>query len=305
MGRGKSPKSLALIEAAARILEEIQPSSVRSVCYRLFTEGRAASMAKNETNKVGVQLTWAREQGRIPWAWIVDETRAPERVASWEHPEAFIGAVERSYRRDRWAPQGQRVEVWSEKGTVRGTLAPVLDAYGVTFRVLHGYASATAVYQAVQEAAAGAMPLTALYVGDWDPSGLHMSEGDLPGRLVRYHGPTACPIDLERIALTFDDIAEPTLPSFPLESKAKDVRFAWYTGRMAALVRELPRLRGRCWELDALSPVALRERVEAAILERIDPAAWERCGRAEAAEHDSLVSVLGAWRSTISGQASE
>jgi hypothetical protein len=45
--------------------------------------------------------------------------------------------------------------------------------------------------------------------------------------------------------------------------------------------------------------------LEAAILERIDPAAWERCGRAEAAEHDSLVSVLGAWRSTMSGQASE
>lgn len=37
----------------------------------------------------------------------------------------------------------------------------------------------------------------------------------------------------------------------------------------------------------------------------IDPAAWERCGRAEAAEHDSLVSVLGAWRQTMSGQARE
>jgi hypothetical protein len=51
--------------------------------------------------------------------------------------------------------------------------------------------------------------------------------------------------------------------------------------------------------------VTLRDRAEAAIRARIDPAAWERCGRAEAAEHDSLVSVLGAWRSTISGQASE
>ena len=40
MGRGKSSASLALIDAAARILEEIQPASVRSVCYRLFTEGR-------------------------------------------------------------------------------------------------------------------------------------------------------------------------------------------------------------------------------------------------------------------------
>jgi hypothetical protein len=50
--------------------------------------------------------------------------------------------VQRSYRRDRWAQQPRRLEVWSEKGTVRGMLAPVLDKYGVTFRVMHGYSSA-------------------------------------------------------------------------------------------------------------------------------------------------------------------
>ena len=35
-------------------------------------------------------------------------------------------SVERSYRRDRWADQPEWVEIWSEKGTVRGTIAPVL-----------------------------------------------------------------------------------------------------------------------------------------------------------------------------------
>jgi hypothetical protein len=35
--------------------------------------------------------------------------------------KAYINAVRRSYRRDRWADQPDRVEVWSEKGTVRGT----------------------------------------------------------------------------------------------------------------------------------------------------------------------------------------
>ena len=37
-GRGKSKASLQLIDAAIRILEEIQPASVRAVCYRLFVE---------------------------------------------------------------------------------------------------------------------------------------------------------------------------------------------------------------------------------------------------------------------------
>ena len=65
------------------------------------------------------------------------------------------------------------------KDTVRGTLAPVLAHHEVPFRVMHGFASATTV----QEIAAGSLtserPLVALYVGDWDPSGLHMSEEDL------------------------------------------------------------------------------------------------------------------------------
>ncbi len=33
-GRGKSKASLQLIDAAIRILEEIQPASVRAVCWR-------------------------------------------------------------------------------------------------------------------------------------------------------------------------------------------------------------------------------------------------------------------------------
>ena len=49
-----------------------------------------------------------------------------------------------AYRRDRWSDQPHWIEVWSEKGTVRGTLAPVLLDYGVTFRVMHGYGSTTA-----------------------------------------------------------------------------------------------------------------------------------------------------------------
>jgi hypothetical protein len=40
------------VDAAVTILQEIQPASVRAVCYRLFTLGIIDSMAKSETNKV-------------------------------------------------------------------------------------------------------------------------------------------------------------------------------------------------------------------------------------------------------------
>ena len=68
----------------------------------------------------------------------------------------------------------------------------------------------------------------ALYCGDWDPSGLDMSERDLPNRLVRYGD--GAEFTLERIALIEDDLSG--LPSFPLESKKDDPRYPWYRGKL-------------------------------------------------------------------------
>ena len=289
MGRGKSPKTIALIAAASQILEEIQPASIRAVCYRLFTSGVLSSMTKSETNKVSTQLTWARECGVIPWRWVVDETRAPERVSAWEDPNAYIEVVKRSYRRDRWTDQPDWVEVWSEKGTIRGTLAPVLQDYGVTFRVMHGYGSATAINQVAVESREAQKTLTVLYVGDWDPSGLHMSEVDLPRRLDQYNAD----VDFCRLALTRDDCGA-DLPSFPTDTKQRDPRYRWYRDRYGS----------RCWELDALNPVVLRDRVESAVDDRLDHCAWNRAEVVERAERESLANILAAWPGT-SGQASK
>ena len=70
--RGKSKSSLDLIAASYEILSEIQPASVRAVCYRLFTLGKIPDMSKGSTGKVSKQLVYARENSIIPWEWIVD-----------------------------------------------------------------------------------------------------------------------------------------------------------------------------------------------------------------------------------------
>jgi hypothetical protein len=188
MPRGKTQRSLELIDACYAILETIQPATIRAVCYQLFIGKLLASMAKTCTNRVSTQLVYAREAGIVPWEWVVDETRDPERPGTWENPDNYIQAVLNSYRRDRWNLQGRRIEVWSEKGTVRGTLAPVLAQYGVTFRVMHGHGSATALHDAALETQDDRVPRTILYIGDHDPSGRHMSDMDIPERLARYEG---------------------------------------------------------------------------------------------------------------------
>ena len=285
-GRGKSKASMQLIDASIRILREIQPASVRAVCYRLFTEKLIPDMSKRSTGSVGKQLVYAREHGLLPWEWIVDETRAAERISSWSNPESIIRAAVRGYVKDRWPMQPRQVEVWSEKGTVRGTLAPVLNKYAVTFRVMHGYASATSIYEIAQETLDSTKPLTVFYVGDHDPSGLQMSEIDLPARLARYGGRA----EIIRIALDASDVTDDSkLPWFPADDKTDDSRHKWFK-----------RVYGdRCWEVDALSPVVLRERVDAAIEALLDLDAWNHAARIEAAEIESMQGILGTWKSIL------
>lgn len=286
-GRGKSQKSLNLITAAADILREIQPASVRAVCYRLFVAGLIPSMGKNSTGKVSKQLVDARESGLIPWRWIVDETRSAERASVWDSTDQIIDSAMRGYRRDNWQEQPHRLEVWSEKGTVRGTIWPVLSAYGVTFRVMHGFGSATTLNSVATMSAYYEKPLTVLYVGDYDCSGMCMSEVDIPQRLARYSGKAT----IRRIALTDDDVAPGTaLPHFEAETKTGDSRYRWFVSRYG----------NKCWELDAMSPVDLRQRVESAILNMLDTDAWNHAMAIEQVEIASMREFQQHWKESIS-----
>jgi hypothetical protein len=118
-GRGRAQKSLDLIESMFDAAEAAQPITGRGIGYKLFTAGLIPSVSRNEMQRVYRLLKEAREEGVIPWSWIVDETRALERVPTWDDPAHCARCVARSYRRDFWNQQPHRVQVWSEKGTVR------------------------------------------------------------------------------------------------------------------------------------------------------------------------------------------
>jgi hypothetical protein len=290
MGRGLHQQSVEIINATIAVLEEIHPTTVRSICYQLFVRGLIANMGKNETAKVSRLLTWAREHEKIPWGWIVDETREVEQAAQWHDGEHFIDSVMGQYRKNYWQEQEHHVEVISEKGTVRGVLASVLDEFGVPFRVMHGFASATATNDIASAIDCREKPTVLLYAGDWDPSGLYMSEVDLPERLKRY-GADPEHFELRRIALTQSDVDLGTLPYFQAESKKDDARHAWFTSRYGE----------KCWELDAMNPNDLRRRVRDSIIEYLDIDAWNHMVGVERAERDSMELVMGEWKRMLAG----
>jgi hypothetical protein len=272
--RGRAKATLDLIDTCSEIIEQVQPITVRGVCYRLFVVGVIDSMAVKNTQKISRLLTQAREEGLIPWEWIVDDSRRTERDPHWLDLKDYAKAIERSYRRDFWEHQLTKVVVISEKSTVAGILRPALETYGVPFMALHGYNSATKVYEIAQEIQADQRAHVFLYVGDYDCSGMHMSEVDLPERLQRYG---ADDFDLRRIALIDDDVD--TLPSF--EAKKTDPRYGWYVDQYG----------DHAWELDAMDPNDLRERVETEIVEYIDDQAWERHKQTEEAEKETVKKI--------------
>jgi hypothetical protein len=276
--RGMAQRSLDLIAAMFDIAEAAQPITGRGVGYKLFVADLIESMSKNDMKRVYRLLKEAREQGIIPWEWIVDEDGDDEGVPSWDDPADFANCVGKQYRRDFWNQQPVRVVVWSEKGTVRGVLRPMLDQYGVRFRRVGGFASSGKAHSIAEDN--DGRPLIIIYVGDYDPSGLYMSECDLPNRMKKYEGHH---VEIRRIAVTPEQTI--SLPSFPASDKRKDTRYKWFTQNFG----------DRCWELDALDPNVLRDLVEREIKSLIEPDAWQRCELVNAAERDSLHQVLTNW----------
>jgi hypothetical protein len=133
-----------------------------------------------------------------------------------------------------------------------------------------------------------------------------MSEVDPPMQLRKYGGV----VNVVRLGLTEQDAAG-GLPSFPVATKTHDPRFNSYVGCHAVHYAPMSTPRARrfvadleCRELDPLSPVVLRDRVEHAISDRLNLEAWNRAEITEAAERESLKTILNAWPG-ISGQVSK
>jgi len=287
--RGKAKSTIFLEAEILEIVEARNPITVRGVAYALFTRGLIGDMNTNNTAKVSRVMTEMRECGSLDWTLIVDGSRAVDRISTWNNPSQIIAAAVRNYRRDYWQDQNYLIEVWSEKSTVAGVLAPVLDEFGVTFRVMKGFGSFTSVRQAAEDSleVPDGKQAVALYIGDYDPSGLYMSELDIPARLKRYGSRWR----FERIAVLKTDTLH--LPSFDASTKSSDMRYQWFVEHFGT----------KCWELDAIDPNDLRQRVRDQIETRLDLLAWEHAKRIEAVEVESMNDFHRAWNIRRAGGA--
>jgi hypothetical protein len=268
-------KTLELIDAARAELEKYHPMTLRQVFYRLVS-GLVLENTEASYKRLSRVLVLARQEGAIPWEWIEDRLREPRRVSMWAGLADFAETAARAYRRDVWATQPAYLEAWLEKDALSGVFGQVLEGYGVTLNVGRGYDSWTSICEA-----AGRLDddTTILYFGDFDPSG-----EDMVRSLAERLGFFGCWPEIVKVALTLEDIARYRLP--PMPAKQSDSRAAAHIAKHGNVAVEL----------DALPPPVLRERLEAAVRERLDLEALEAVKELEDKERESLRRALSTER---------
>lgn len=279
--------------AIHRLAEANQPCSCRQVYYLgigvLWDKDTGGS--RRNYNKVVYELGVMREAGDLPWGWITDATRyrrIPTMYNSWE--EAAQRTAEH-YRRDLWAMQPRHVEVWAESDSISGVIDPVTRALGIGLFSCRGQASKTFVWSTTQEYKATGKPVSVLYVGDWDPSGLSISRS-LNERLREYS--QRWPITFSRVALTAADVGQGELTSHAVNRQDKNYR------RYAEECHNLGLNPETATEVEALPPPVLRSRLEQRLYDLVDDAdQWNSTLAAEESERQGLLARLAS--GTIGG----
>src|SRR5262245_15831061 len=117
-GKRRTKDEIAGIrEAILDLCREHQPLTVRQLYYRLVVAGTIDKTQAQYKNTVVRLCGLMREEGELPWDWIVDETRWMHKPDSYSSLVGALEEMQSHYRRDVWLRQDVYVEVWSGSGS--------------------------------------------------------------------------------------------------------------------------------------------------------------------------------------------
>jgi hypothetical protein len=262
----------AIREALYDILEVDNPATDRGTFYQAVWRGVVAKTEQEYKGTVVRLLSEMRREGVLPFDWLADNTRWMRKPRTYTSLAAALDATARFYRRSLWADAEEYVEIWIEKDALAGVIYPVTEEYDVPLMVSLGYASLTFLHSADESIEAQGKPAYIYYLGDYDPSGIH-----IPQRIeadLRTFAPDA-EIHFERVAVTSDQIREWNLPTRP--TKQSDSRSKGFDGESV--------------ELDAIPAGKLRDLVRDCIEWHIDPEHLRQLELAEQSERQILLTL--------------
>lgn len=277
--------------AIYEIVQENQPCSVRQVYYigigRLWEKDQGGSRANYK--RVVRELGIMREAEQIPWSWITDATRYCRIPTMYDSREEALQILAEEYRRDLWAAQPRRVEVWAESDSISGVVQPKTAKFGVGLFSCRGQAGKTFAQNATENYRRLGKPVTVLYVGDWDPTGLAIPRS-VEERLNRYAKGTV-EVDFRRLAVTPDDLFSMNLATHDVNRG--DPNYRRYAQECESVGLD-PLI---SVEVEALPPDVLRDRIESALYDLVEDAdAWNAAIDAQREERQILSAMAhGRW----------
>src|SRR4051794_14996937 len=187
-GRATKAQMRDRAEAVLEIVETIKPATVRQAYYQATLHG-IVDKTEGGYKKVQRMLVKLRRDGRLPWAWIVDNTRWMRKPRTWDSIEDALEETLRTYRRNLWTDANAYVEVWCEKDALAGVLLGVTARWDVPLMVARGYSSITFLNEAATAMADLGRPCFIYHFGDFDPSG--QNAADKIGETLREFAPGA------------------------------------------------------------------------------------------------------------------
>lgn len=305
--RGRASETITIGAAAVDVLAAARSAmTLRQLFYALVSIGTIpkAEPAYAKLKRIVKDL---REDGTVPWEWLVDHTRAVFQARTFDGVEGLLQDSANLYRRDLMRSQAVAIQLWAESDSIGSVIAEVADRYTIPTFIGRGYGARGYLWSAARDAVAAMEAgkyVSILHVGDHDPSGEDIFRDveqtlRLYAEAVRSGVPVATVrrwlredardsqhllrdwtswLEVERLALTPAQIVEFNLPVRP--PKASDARTARFTGVGAVEVEALP--------VDALLAI-----VEQGIVDRIDERALLIAAQAETSEREIAQRIAG------------
>lgn len=252
-----------------------QPVTCRRLFYVLVSAGLIAK-TEGEYQRTVIRLVGEmREDGALPWNWIADHTRWMRKPRSFSSLSDALEHTAQFYRRSLWDEQADYVEVWCEKAGLAGPLYEVTSEWDVPLMICGGSPSKTFLREAAQQMRDTGKPAHVYYFGDHDPSGVAI-RNRVARDLQRYYGDGPFGVSFESVAVEAWQIEAWGLPTRPTKTSDPNAR----------------KFQGESVEVDAIPTAKLRELARACIERHVDVEALERLQTVEAAERDTLTSLI-------------
>ncbi len=301
---------MTLKQALKEIIEREHPITVRGAFYRAVSAGLFPGTDQEYYKTCAKLIKRIREDGALPYEWIIDSSRTREESFGYSGLDSFIDSIRRRYRRNYWDEQPIHLEVCTEKDAMSTILQPVIEKWNVPFSVFRGNPSDTlchdigyilggwklqddedraeeeirgypikpkSTYLLDSTKAIISKPAVFLYLGDFDPSGLNISR-TARRKIQRFAGRSA---QWVRVAINSSQFLEmKTLYGIP--TKKKDRTANVYIADYGDV----------CVEVDAMPSDEVRNLLDKAIEKRIDMDAWEKSKQREQEEQQHLESLV-------------